>query len=125
MTPAQMLEYIEGAQQATDYGEAARLLAKHMLLFARAHLQPGQLLETPSEDDYEIAYDDRNFDVRWAERKVRRVGFSTLWKTKDPKGYRAAMDVCEPTGFQFGWAYNAVRYCAELPPTGNPAIVEV
>lgn len=29
------------------------------------------------------------------------------------------------SGFQWGWAVNAARYCVELPPVPNPAIVVI
>jgi hypothetical protein len=29
------------------------------------------------------------------------------------------------SGFQWGWALNAARYCVELPPAPNPAIIDV
>jgi len=121
-----MLEYIEGGQRSTEYGGSARFLAKCMLQFVKAHLQPGQLTHMPCDNEYELPNDRRDFSLRWAERKLRRVGFSALWQSMDPEGYFAAMAACQPTRIQFGLAYNAVRHCCtELPPTGNPAVVEV
>lgn len=47
----------------------------------------------------------------------------TLWekaKQHFPEG-----NFSEATGFQVGWAVNAARRCANLPPVPNPAIITV
>lgn len=36
-----------------------------------------------------------------------------------------AIDALDLTGFMWGWAANAARYCVELPPAPNPAIMEI
>lgn len=103
MSPSQMLEWIETAPtEPNSYDDATRMLAKGILLFARAHLTPDRLKSLAADD------------------------FDDAWKTTDEAGRRATFDACHgPTGFMFGWAYNAVRYCSELPPKANPAILEV
>ena len=50
---------------------------------------------------------------------VRHPGLSKLLKDAGvelPNGI---------SGFQWGWAVNASRYCVELPPASNPAILTV
>lgn len=106
MSPSEMRAYIESVPDgiAQSYDDAGRVVAQAMLRFVAAHLPDPRALQF-----------------------MGAMEFGDLWKATDPRGYREALEerAQGATGFQFGWAYNAVRYVAELPPVGNPAIIEV
>jgi len=86
--------------KAETYNEAARIVAQGMLLFTRKH---------PELDVRPLAIDP----------------FMKRWEELEPEQYRQVMERSrEPTAFQAGWAYNAVRSILGFMPSGNPALAE-
>lgn len=103
--PVQMREWLESCPDYTEadyatledgYGECARWFAKRML---------AAVLADPS-----LMQSERLF---------------TAVVERDPEVSALAHGQYGPTGFQVGWAQNAVRYCVELEPAVNPAIITV
>ena len=100
-------------QPPQDYGEAADYAAHAFLLIADE--DPGILTreERYPDDEHEILRGRvRDLDsvlyeaakALWGEEPIRDLGLS---------------------GFQAGWAANAVRYVKGQPTGGNPAVVEM
>lgn len=48
-----------------------------------------------------------------------------LWKATQEKFPDLNRWLGGATGFQYGWAHNAVRYAFNFPPVGNPAVLTV
>lgn len=91
------------------YGVAAEAAAKAMLLIAT--LNPALLDVTAEEKE-----DPRGFEAA-DNRKLWDATKSTYPGLDDWLG--------GITGFQFGWAHNAVRYALGAPAVGNPALVTI
>lgn len=94
-----------------DYGEAARVTARGIL---EAFLADPRLAAMPTESEYD--WTDYTGD---GMPKLLVAGLSEALRERDVR-YVSGI-----TGFQWGWAVNAARYCVELPPAPNPAIVEL
>lgn len=125
-TPDEMLAYIEEApmpcegegiyerdQTMDGYEMCAKSLARAMLIVVREQREQGiDLLDLSAERESDPSgWEAANNDKLWAATQERFPGLSE-W-------------LGGPTGFQFGWAHNAVRYALGAEPTGNPAIVTV
>lgn len=99
-----------------DYGECARVAAKVIL---EAFLADPRLAAAPPEMEYDWDADpDRGSQGMKAEFIIH-PGLSRLLSERDvtlPVGM---------SGFQWGWAVNAARFCVELPAAPNPAIIEI
>jgi hypothetical protein len=123
MTPEEMREHIteaplpntEGATKPYDledkdngYDMAARGLAHAFLVLCE---QDPTLLAVPSAEGDPTGYDAASNDRLWQAFKER-------WPDGDDW-------LGGTTGFQFGWAHNAVRYVLGAAAVGNPAIVTV
>jgi len=54
-----------------------------------------------------------------------RKGVDGHWKEIDPAGYKHLVSDAGITGFQWGWAINAARYCCGLGPVANPALMTI
>jgi hypothetical protein len=115
MTPAQMRAHIT-AEPGEGYDGAAQGLAGYLLRAVEAHPEMRTL---PISGEWAWPNGLEGGPV------LATVGWSEFLKEHDPEGYRAAMDRYGPTGFMWGWAANAVRYCLDLPPAPNPALIEV
>lgn len=51
------------------------------------------------------------------------LDFTRRWRSLDPASYAAHVSHhCGPSLFQYGWAYNAVRYALDLPAVQNLAL---
>jgi hypothetical protein len=123
MTPEEMRAHIEvaplpntpGATRPWEEGNldhgydlAGRGLAHAFLVLCE---EDPSLLEVPSKDDDPTGSERASNDKLWKAFKAR-------W----PDG-NEWLGGC--TGFQFGWAHNAVRYVLGVEAVGNPAIVTV
>lgn len=126
MTPAEMREHIESAPLPCDgvppykrdlpkgmvddgaYSLAARSLAHGLLVLVE---EDPTLLDTPSRED-----DPSGFDA--ADNRKLWDAFRERW----PEGNDW---LGGPSGFQYGWAHNSVRYALRIPEVGNPAILTV
>lgn len=122
MSPAEMRAYIEEAPLPGDglpiydrfgvtdegYDMAGRSLAHGFLVLAE---EDPLLLDVPSREDDPDGSERANNDKLWQAFKER-------WPQGDDW-------LGGTTGFQFGWAHNAVRYVVGAEPVGNPAIVTI
>ena len=134
--PVQMEAYLRGTpdtiggygEGGSGYEDSARLLGKYVLEFMLRHNESAQLPAEPEFDREHPAYQkwiagDGSYDA--VKDAVKVEGFGEYWQRVEPDNYREAMDKIQPSGFQFGWALNAARYCCELPSVPNPAIVTI
>ena len=120
MTPQEMRTSIEEApyplsglpiwkRKGVDgYDLSARAAARAMLLVAA---DDPALLNVPSKEDDPTGVDRAFADAHWNAAKDRWPGLDD-W-------------LGGITGFQFGWANNAVRYVLGAEPVGNPAILTI
>lgn len=120
-TPEEMRAYIETAPDPLDgppiwernngmdgYELSALAAAKAMLIVAEAD---PSTLTIPSREDDPTGWERANADAHWKAACERWPGLDD-W-------------LGGITGFQFGWANNAVRYVLGAEAVGNPAIVTV
>lgn len=118
-TPQEVREKIEAAvtpldgdkpwQRATGeaaYHMAAECLAKALLIVADR--DPSLLDVDPETEGSWVA---ANNEKLWEAAKQEFPGLND-W-------------LGGPTGFQFGWAHNIVRFIHEVEPVGNPAVIDV
>jgi hypothetical protein len=115
MSPEQMRAYIT-AEPTDGYEGAAQGLAGYLLRAVEAH---PEMRDMPISSEYAFP------DGTATSATLTVQGWNDYLKECDADGYGAAMDRYGPTGFQYGWAANAVRYCLNLPPAPNPALIEV
>ena len=129
MTPDEMRAYIETAPDPLDgppiysreiaavkdatgmseaYEVAAAAAAKAMLIVC---LEDPSLLNVPSKEDDPTGIERAFADAHWEKAKERWPGLDD-W-------------LGGISGFQFGWANNAVRYALGVEPVGNPAIMSI
>ena len=122
--PLSVLNYLN----ATGYSDAAAYLARLGLEFAEAHTEI-DWSSVPAEDEYsELPKGLSTEDSlqHWIRNtKPIKEGFSTIWDRLDHSGYRAMMDAVQPSGFQYGWAVNAIYSILKLLPVSNPAIISI
>lgn len=110
-----------------DYEEAARYVGRVIL---EAFLADPRLASVPTETVYD--WDEIKKDPRWTtahgvevmKEHVIAEGLYETLKQRDPSTKRM-LETSGLTGFQWGWAVNAARYCVELPPAPNPAILTI
>jgi len=61
-----------------------------------------------------------------AKPTIKTMGIDDYMKQTEPDWYKEHENVWEAlTGFLWGWAVNAARYCLALPPVINPAIMTI
>ena len=126
MTPEQMREHLleapepmvgPGIYERAEEGEftkddgydfCGRSLARAMLAVCEAD---PTLLDVPSREEDESGLERAHNDKLWEAVKETYPGIDK-W-------------LGGPTGFQYGWAHNAVRYVLEREPVGNPAIMTI
>lgn len=132
--PKQMEEYLLSAggeiggyeEGGSGYGDAARLLGRYILEFMLRHPGSGLLPASPEFDTEHPEYRQwLHVGGPYPQAALKQQDFGSFWKETEPENYREAMDKIGPSGFQFGWALNAARYCCELPPVPNPAILTI
>jgi hypothetical protein len=110
-------DWIMQPDQALDYNECARRVARAVLEF---WLEDPRRASIPPENVYETGPDGRL--VFNAEGHLNLVT-PGLYRVMHEHGID--LDDLGITAFQWGWAVNAARRCVELPPAPNPAIIEV
>lgn len=104
-------------QEPLDYGEAARRMARAILLY---FMEEPRRATIPTEAEYDWEADPDHGSKGMKPEFTKSVG---LYETMKRDGARTDdFDGC--SGFQWGWAVNAARRCVELPPVPNPAIIE-
>ena len=89
------------------------------------------LLEAPLPTDEEIPVTEDSYSeharrlagcfLRLIEKGTEPT-YASLWEAYKTTWPNASTDF---TGFMVGWAVNASRRCAHLPPVQNPAIMEI
>lgn len=120
MSPVEMRKHLEAAQP-NFYDGTAAYAGKLILHF---------LLDDPTRTSIptENVYDMERF--RAEGEPWNRFGEYL----SEPGLYEVMKDAGEPwneigrldlTGFMWGWAVNAARYCVELPPKPNPALLTI
>lgn len=90
------------------YGGAAESLAHALLVLCR---EDPSLLDVPSKEDDPSGFERADNRKLWEAFKAR-------W----PEGNDW---LGGPTGFQYGWAHNAVREILGAEPVGNPAVMTI
>ena len=105
---APIFEREERDEPMGNYGMAAESLARAMLVVAE---EDPTLLDVPSKEEDPSGIDRAHNDKLWEAVKARFPGVSD-W-------------LGGPTGFQYGWAHNAVRYALGREGGGNPAIMSI
>lgn len=131
MTPAEMRDYLTAAPlpgdgqpiyerddlfhgidapegEESDYGMAARSLAHAFLVLCE---EDATLLAVPNREDDPSGFEAASNDKLWQAFKAR-------W----PEGSEW---LGGPSGFQFGWAHNAVRHVLGADGVGNPALLTI
>lgn len=100
-------ELEEDSGVSAAYGWSARSLAHGLLVLCE---EDPTLLDVPLRDE-----DPSGIEAAFADRLY--AAFKARW----PEGF----DWTGATGFQWGWAHNAVRHILGAEPVGNPAVVTV
>jgi len=106
--PGDGLPIYERDQGAEGYELCGRSLAHALLVLCEEN---PALLDVPSKADDPDGYERASNDKLWEAFKQR-------WPEGDEW-------LGGPTGFQYGWAHNAVRYVLGAEPVGNPAVMTV
>jgi hypothetical protein len=110
MNPVEMRDYLMSQNQPDGYSGTAAYCARLLL---EAFLTEPTLARLPGDDVWDHSDGFEN-------RKLVTKG---LWSTLKERGSEIAeLDL---TGFMWGWAVNAARFCVELEPVANPAIITV
>jgi len=102
------------------YEEAARYAGKVIL---ELFLAEPELARMPADTQFDwpaihAAHDETGRDV--AELMHEHIRTRGLDEFLHP-----LLDGLGLSGFQYGWAVNAARYCVELGPVSNPALLEI
>ena len=127
LTPEQVREKIESALMPCEgpgiyergmagedgYGACAESLARALLITVEDCREENgiDLLDVSEEEKDESGWEAANNDKLWMATQARFPGLAQ-W-------------LGGPTGFQYGWAHNAVRYALGADTVGNPAIATV
>lgn len=120
MSPAEMKAMLEAKDDDTDgYDAHAQVMAKYLV---RLYEKYPEIAYCPTEDVYRK---DDNGETIW-EGPALVTGLSEVAKREWPdESHPFRQALSEATGFSWGWAVNAARYCLDLPPVPNPAILTV
>jgi hypothetical protein len=97
-----------GMDEDGGYALTANSLAHALLVLAE---EDPTLLDLPTKEEDPSGFERANNSKLWE-------AFKTRW----PEGNDW---LGGPTGFQYGWAHNAVRYVLGREETGNPAILTI
>ena len=124
-TPAELRTVIEAASDRPNgYGDGANSAAKIILGFLERHTECQRMPadskhEWPKKPDGSIDFD--------ATPMIVEEGIYEAIKRLEPETYSQHYEYIfgELTGFMWGWAVNAAKYCLNLPPVPNPAIVGI
>lgn len=101
-----------------SYGERARVVARVIL---EQYLADPRLATLPMETEYDWDADpDRGAQGMKPEFVRQRSLSDVLRENGVYDEHIAGLGI---TGFQWGWAVNAARFCVEIEPQPNPAIL--
>lgn len=124
-TPAEMRAMIEAAPlDAGGYGGCANACARLVLGFMERHPETHRM---PADSKHEWPT-KADGSTDWnATPTVIEEGVYEAIKRLEPELYEQHREHIfgELTGFMWGWAVNAAKYCLDLPPVPNPAIVTI
>lgn len=120
MSPAEMRAMLEAKNDDIGgYDAHAQVMAKYLL---KLYDKYPEIVNCPTENVYRK---DDNGETIW-EGPALVNGLDEAAKREYPDDahpFQVALD--EATGFTWGWAVNAARYCLDLPAVPNPAIVTI
>lgn len=102
-----------------SYGECARVVARVIL---EAYLADPSLATLPMDTDYDWDADPDRGAQGMKPEFVRQQSLSDVMRER---GLYEPIRGLGISGFQWGWAVNAARYCVEVEPQPNPAIITI
>lgn len=109
------IEAAEYTPGAFDYNTCSEYAAKLILQVVLANPQI-DWVQLPTEARY-------SFDK--GESTLVEGGWYEMLKELFTPEQQAQWDELGLSGFMWGWAVNTVRWLLDMPPVGNPAIVEI
>ena len=109
------------ADGGEGYEHAARYAGR---LFLEAFLADPSLTTAPIDTLYDWEGDPDHGTRGMKPEFVRKLDLSARLDREYPD-VREKLRGLGLSGFQWGWAVNAARYCVELGPEPNPAIIEL
>ena len=112
MSPIEMREYLMSQEGPGGYDGTAAYCAKLVL---EAMLADPSLASIPADTKWD--FNAPKVDGKYV------VITKGLYETLKERG--TPLDQLDLTGFMWGWAVNAARYCVELEPVPNPAIITI
>lgn len=112
---------LAGLHGGDGYSNAANYCAKLVLELFERH---PELASVPMNGKYEYDRDSADWKAAWDARKIVVEGLDDAIKRVEPGFMQTTFDL-GLSGFQWGWAVNAARYCMALPPTTNPALLTI
>lgn len=107
------------AEGDDGYDQCARYAGR---LFLEVFLTDPSIANAPVEDDYDWEADPDHGTKGMKPEFIKRLGVGERLRNRFPE-IRQELSDLGLSGFQWGWAVNAARYCVELPPEPNPAIL--
>lgn len=124
-SPAELRAIIEATSDQPDsYDSTANAAAKIVLNFLERHpecaLFPADSVrEWPKKADGSTDYS--------VDPTITQEGVWDAIKRLEPETYEKHRERIfgQLTGFMWGWAVNAAKYCLDLPPVQNPAIISL
>lgn len=124
-TPAELRVIIEAtSDHPQGYNDGAMAAAKIVLGFLERHPEC-QRMPADSEREWPKK---ANGETDWdAKPTITEEGIYEAIKRIEPETYARHREYIFGglTGFMWGWAVNAAKYCLDLPPVPNPAIVTI
>jgi hypothetical protein len=121
MSPVEMRAKLEAQEQPEGYDGTATYAGKLILHFL---LDDPSRASIPNENVYDreaFRRDGKPWD-KFSDYIVQAGLYEVMRDAGEPWAEVTRLDL---TGFMWGWAVNAARYCVELPPVPNPAIITV
>jgi len=106
--------------EPTGYGDCADMVAGMILMFYGAH---PEARAWPVDGEYHWEVDGKAVSAFTPEAQLVRDGPDL--STEVNKFTDGKLNGLGITGFQWGWAVNAARFAADLPPEPNPAIITI
>lgn len=122
-SPDQMRAYLMEQTGPSDYGGTAAYVGK---LIFEALLEDPHRATYPmnTEYDWDAIHATPDYDVETMRAHTITKSLDDHLREEKPE-LMAEIDALGITGFMWGWAVNAARYCVELQPQPNPAIVSI
>ena len=109
------------AEGMDGYDACARYAGK---LFLEAFLGDPSMANAPIDTRYDWDADPDRGSQGMKDEYVLARGVGELLTERMPEVRQQLSDL-GLSGFMWGWAVNAARYCVELPPGENPAILTI